>query len=105
MIAPAHIGQGSNVTYNVQFSKRQLEFISLARAIAVSSAWANVEWVVSRSLYPVLIILSSHTITAPIGTSPNFSAFLASKIARSIWYSSLLGIIYHLIYFLLFLIL
>src|SRR5690625_6736308 len=79
MIAPAHIGQGSNVTYNVQFSKRQLEFISLARAIAVSSAWANVEWVVSRSLYPVLIILSSHTITAPIGTSPNFSAFRSEE--------------------------
>src|SRR5699024_4266032 len=41
-IAPAHIGQGSSVTYNVQSSKRQLPIYSFAALIASNSACDNV---------------------------------------------------------------
>ena len=60
-----------------------------AFCIANISAWANESCLVSLRLCARAMILSSSTITAPIGTSSILSAFIASLIAAFIYFSSI----------------
>ena len=83
--APAHIWHGSSVTYNVQSSNLQSPVFLLAFLIAVISACASVFLSVFLLLYPRAIILSSCTITHPIGTSSSAYAFFACFMASFIY--------------------
>ena len=69
-IAPAHIWHGSRVTYNVQPSSRQSPSFFDACSMASISACASVVFFRFLLLKPLAIILSSWTMTQPIGTSP-----------------------------------
>ena len=68
-IAPAHMGQGSSVTYSVQPLSRRVCRARQARSMASISACANGLSCASRSLWALAITCPSRTITAPTGTS------------------------------------
>ena len=74
-IAPAHIGQGSSVTYSVQSSSRQLPSASAAWVMAIISAWAVGSWSCSRWLWAEAMTRSAWTMMAPIGTSSSCRGF------------------------------
>lgn len=77
IIAPAHIGQGSSVTYSEQPVNRQRFNRRLASWSAMSSAWAVPSRQDSRLLKPAPTTVSSKTTTAPIGTSFALCAWAA----------------------------
>ena len=90
IIAPAHIGHGSSVTYSVQPVRRQRESFRPASRIARISACA----VASRSASHILCARtttppSSSMRTAPTGTSPDSIARRASSKAIAIYSRSL----------------
>src|SRR5699024_8946184 len=71
MMAPAHMGQGSRVTYRVHPVSRQEPTAAQATLMASTSAWAVARPSASRRLRPRPIISpSGETMTQPTGTSP-----------------------------------
>ena len=82
------MAQGSKVTYKSHPSSRHEPSFLFALCSAMTSAWLLAQAYVSRRLCPRAMICPSRTITAPIGHSPFFSAFFASAIAASIYFSS-----------------
>ncbi len=83
-MAPAHIAQGSSVTYNVHPSSLQWPLACAARRIATASAWAVGSPRVWVRLWPAASSSPARTITAPTGTSPSSPATAASSSARRI---------------------
>ena len=83
MIPPAHMGQGSRVTYSSQPSSRQLPSRAQAARMASNSAWAVASPRSSRRLRPSPMISPSFTMTQPTGTSPLSTAWAASSSARA----------------------
>ena len=79
--AAAHIGQGSMLTYKVQFVKYFELKYAHAEVIAIISAWAVASFKSSVWLWVLVIIFSSQTMTAPTGTSPLENAISAIKSA------------------------
>ncbi len=84
-MAPAHIWQGSSVTYNVQSSSRQSPSFLLARLIAVISACASVLFVrISSIIAPAdhLSVMHDHAADwhfaeccrffSPVGSHPSY---------------------------------
>ena len=86
--APAHIGQGSTVTYKVQSVRYLPPMASVAAVMATISAWAVVS--ISRSviLCPRPITRPRDTMTAPMGISPAARAACASRSASRMNFSS-----------------
>lgn len=83
-IAPAHMGQGSRVTYKMQFSRRHDCKNCAAWVIAIISACAvgslsSSRWLCALAMMPSL----AETIRAPTGTSSSCSARRASSSAIS----------------------
>ena len=81
-MAPAHMGQGSRVTYKSQSSSRQEPRAALAWAMASSSAWEATDCFSSRRLRPRPMTAPSLTMTQPTGTSP---AAAASRARARAW--------------------
>ena len=84
-IAPAHIIQGSTVTYNVHCDRYFPPRVLAAAVIACISACAVTSDRVSVRLWPRPTTCPSATITHPIGTSPAASALWASVMAICIY--------------------
>ena len=82
-MAPAHMGQGSSVTYSSQSSSRQVPRAALAWAMASISAWDDVACFSSRRLRPRPTTSPFRTMTQPTGTSPAAAASRASARACS----------------------
>ena len=84
-IAPAHITQGSTVTYSVHCVRYFPPSVFVAAVIACISAWAVTSSSVSVRLCPRPTTCPSATITHPTGTSPIANAFFASASASCIY--------------------
>src|SRR4051812_9877299 len=87
-IAPAHIAQGSRVTYMTESRTRHDSTARAASRRAMISACAVGSCRNSRSLRPTPMTSPSRTTTAPIGTSSCSSARSASRRASRMKYSS-----------------
>lgn len=85
--APAHMVQGSMVTYRVHSFKYLPPKYELAMVTASISACAVTSFSFSVSLCALAIILSLHTTMAPMGISPSSAACLASANAFCIYCS------------------
>ena len=86
--APAHIGQGSTVTYKVQSVKYFPPMASVAAVTATISAWAVVSCSRSVMLCPRPMTRPRQTMTAPMGISPAARAAPASRKASRMYFSS-----------------
>ena len=85
MMAPAHIGHGSSVTYREQPLSRQSPLVLQASLIASSSACAVAWFFFSRLLRPRPITAPpASTTTQPTGASPSSPASRASARASCI---------------------
>src|SRR3954453_11946370 len=87
-MAPAHIAQGSRVTYMTESSTRHDSTARAASRKAMISACAVGSCRSSRSLPPAPMTSPSWTSTAPIGTSSCSRARSASRRASRMKYSS-----------------
>ena len=88
IMAPAHIMQGSSVTYKVQAVRRWLSSAIPASRIAMISACADGSCRPIFRFHPRPMTFPSRTITAPTGTSSSSPARLASNRASPIQLSS-----------------
>ena len=86
--APAHIGQGSTVTYSVQSLRYLAPTASVAAVMAIISAWAVASCRRSVMLCPLPRMRPRETMTAPMGISPSSAAFRASRSASPMYFSS-----------------
>ncbi len=82
-MAPAHIGQGSKVTYTSHSSRRQSPITRAASRIASSSAWAVGSWSMLRRLWAFAMMAPWCTTTDPTGTSPRSVPKRACSIAAT----------------------
>src|SRR5699024_4968628 len=87
MILPAHMIQGSRVTYKIHSLSFHVPNTSLASLIASISACASGFCLFSLKLWAFAMILFWYTTTAPTGTSSSSYAFFASLSASFIYVS------------------